>query len=358
MQLGNEMTEGLQGLITTDGIDLSSPVDTIDDWQARCAAGGGAVVCHEIGRSENGRPIVAFSFGRGPRRISLLAGSHPDEPVGPATLRALVAEVARTPDLFRPVLDHFRFRVIPHVNPDGEIRNAAWIRQWPDPEAYLRLAFREPPGRDVEFGYPDLRLENRRVAEFLAAGGPYHLHVSLHGMGFAEGGMLLIQPEWVERSAFLQEGFRANLAAHGIPLHDHDRSGEKGFVYLGPGFTTTPNSEAMRQYFLAREDAATAAGFGLSSMEYVRTLGGDPLCLVTELPLFLLGRREPESRPGKPAAYLEWRRQLPGIRRALEEGERIAPYLQEFGIRPLAVKTAVELQLGVIDLGLTTVADR
>jgi len=42
-----------------------------------------------IGHSREGREIAAYRLGRGPLRLSLIAGCHADEPVGPAMLRRL-----------------------------------------------------------------------------------------------------------------------------------------------------------------------------------------------------------------------------------------------------------------------------
>ena len=39
----------------------------------------------EIGRSRDCRPIGAWRGGQGPLSVSLVAGCHADEPVGPAT---------------------------------------------------------------------------------------------------------------------------------------------------------------------------------------------------------------------------------------------------------------------------------
>ena len=54
----------------------------------------------------------------------------------------------------------------------------------------------------------------------------------------------------------------------------------------------------MRRHFLDRGDPETAAVFRPSSMEYVRSLGGDPLTFVSEMPLFLLP--PPETAYGFP----------------------------------------------------------
>jgi hypothetical protein len=66
-----------------------------------------------------------------------------------------------------------------------------------------------------------------------------------------------------------------------------DRGGEKGFVKLADGFATRPDSRAMQAHFRGLGEDATAALFRPSSMETVRALGGDPLTIVSEMPLFL-----------------------------------------------------------------------
>lgn len=233
-----------------------------------------------IGTSEEGRPIEAFVLGRGPRRASLLGGAHADEPIGPITLRRLDSAPA-----------DFTFFVVPDVNPDGAERNRAWFDRFPDLDKYRELRRREPPGRDIEFGYPSMRPENAAVSAFLAEHGPFDLHMSLHGMGEADGALLLIDKHWIDRTEGLRAAYAEALRAEGLPLLDRDRKGEKGFSYIGPGFWTTPESDAMRAYFA--DEPETARCFHRNSMEFVRSLGGDPLCLVTEIPLFVDERPVP-----------------------------------------------------------------
>ena len=288
-----------------------------------------------IGQSEEGRPIHAYTIGTGARRVSLVAGAHADEPVGPETLRLVAARA----DLVAQLCPDCTFLVVPHVNPDGAARNREWRDRWPDAGAYRGGAVREPPGRDVEFGYPDLRPENRAVSDYLRAHGPFDLHMSLHGMAIAEGGMLLIERHWVDRTQALREAYRTRLEATGLGLHDQDRMGDKGFDYLGPGFWTTPEGGAMRAYFRERGDEAMAARFRDSSMEFVRSLGGDPLCLVTEIPLFLVPN--PAPTPGVPGAYLR-----------LRERWSEPDVMQKFGVTPVSLRLAMSLQLDALALGL------
>ncbi|MCB1036733.1 MAG: peptidase, partial [Acidobacteria bacterium] len=81
----------------------------------------------------------------------------------------------------------------------------------------------------------------------------------------------------------LRNKLTRTVSQMGFGLHDVDRKGEKGFHRIGPGFCTRPDSRAMAAFFIARGDAETAALFRPSSMELVRSLGGDPLTLVSEM---------------------------------------------------------------------------
>ena len=65
----------------------------------------------------------------------------------------------------------------------------------------------------------------------------------------------------------------------------------------------------MSEYFMAAGDPVTASLFRPSSMETVRSLGGDPLTLVSEMPLFItpgvgevLGTAGSDTRPVAGAA--------------------------------------------------------
>jgi hypothetical protein len=316
----------------------------------RGCAGGGAAF-HDLGQSEEGRPLYGVVMGTGPRTVSLVAGAHADEPVGPETLRTLILEGLRRPDHLDGLFEAYRFVIVPHVNPDGEARNRPWIEQWPGAEAYIQHRVRELPGRDIEFGYPAMRPENRIVASFLRAHAPMHLHMSLHGMGIAEGAMLLIERHWTFRTQPLRDAYAAAVTAAGLALHDHNRKGEKGFFYIEPGFTTTPEGDAMRTFFRAQGDLEMAARFHDSSMEYVRSLGGDPLCLVTELPLFTL-RRDEADAAGSASAYRAFRAQLPDLVRRAQRGQDIGADLEAFGIRPVPLQTLKRLQLHTIALAL------
>ncbi|WP_412063236.1 M14 family zinc carboxypeptidase [Rubrivirga sp. IMCC45206] len=318
-----------------------------------------------IGVSEEGRPIAGVTLGYGPRLATLVAGAHADEPVGPETLRTLVLEGLAARDWgaadggLHDLFERWTLRLVPHLNPDGEARNGPWIERFDasEPAAslghFLRGRRREPPGRDLEFGFPDLRPENRAATDFLFSGPPVSLHASLHGMAVSEGALLLVERHWLgtERDASLRAAFRDAASEAGLPLHDHDRGGDKGFLYGGPGFWSTPEGTAMRQHFLNAGDPETADRFRRSSMEQALATSGDaPLCVVTELPLFQVERRPGPA--GVPEALLAFREEMPALIGRAAEGDDLGDAVERYGITCPDLPTQVRLHLRALDAAL------
>ena len=269
-----------------------------------------------IGRSRQGRPLLGHRFGNGPLRINLVAGCHADEPVGPRLLQHLVRYLA-APD-GHTLGNEATWTVIPHLNPDGAQVNRTW--QVPGVERYDPLSFlinrvRELPGDDIEFGFPktdddrNARPENRAAYDFWKEGAPYDLHVSLHGMSVAAGPYFLVERSWWPAFEPASKELVARVKAKGYVLHDVERHGEKGFHRLAPGFCSRPDSRPMREHFMELGDPETASRFRPSSMEAIRDMSGDPLTLVTEMPLFLTPGVGAELGPPDPA-LLEWRSRI------------------------------------------------
>lgn len=345
---------------------LRTSDEVFDDLRTACEANPDLAQFRVIGRSEEGRQIAGITLGYGPRLVTLVAGAHADEPVGPETLRTFVLEGLTARDWLaegeglHALFEEFTFRIITHVNPDGEARNQAWIEEWPSLNAYLAHRVRELPGRDIEFGYPVMRPENRAASRYLFDYEPIALHMSLHGMGFAEGALLLIEKRWGERADGLKQGFGEAAGNAGLLLHDHDRGGDKGFRYYGPGFWSTPEGAAMRAHFEEAGDEETAEKFFLSSMEMAVQAGRDPktgrtpLCLVTELPLFVLDA-EYDHQSGDPGLLNRFKEELPELTLAAQKGENLSDRFAPFGLRVLDLETAVRLQLKTMELGLKAV---
>ena len=297
-----------------------------------------------IGQSRRGQDLFGITFGTGPRRVSIIAGSHADEPVGPATAQALPLILEES-----PLLEQYTFVVVPQINPDGADDNRAWFSEPPDLVRYAAGTVREPPGDDIEFGFgEDGRPENLAAMDFLSEHAPFVAHFSLHGMAFAEGAWYLICREWGDRTEGLRERLAARTAALDMPLHDIDRGGEKGFHRIAPGFCTTPTSTGMKAFF--QDDPEMAARFLPSSMEFVQSLGGDPLCMVSELPLFRIGKRSPSLEE---SVYWEVIDRFKSLRDTNGAGpEDIKAIARDFALEPVPIATQSALQVAMIEEAL------
>jgi hypothetical protein len=325
-----------------------------------------------IGTSRGGRAIHGFVFGSGATSISLIAGCHADEPVGPATLKSLAGFLSSLPAA-SPWLERMSWRLVPDANPDGRFVNRRWyeaITAVRDHQgntdrgyalgAYLEHVVRELPGDDIEFGFPrdnsdiEARPENRAVADFLAAGASYDLHGSLHGMGFAPGPWFLIEEAWIDRTSTLRAVLRQRVAEMGYRLFDPDRKGEKGFRRIDEGFSTRPDSVAMRRFFEDRGEEQIASRFRPSSMEHVRGLGGDPLTFVSEMPLFLTPVTT-DGRNLQSDGIKDFRARL---EIELSSGRDPLVLAHQIGISPMAIIDQQRLQLALLEAALRAVSAR
>lgn len=337
------------------------PVDPILDCR-RMAAG------EVIGRSREGRPLVAHRLGQGDLRVSLVGGCHADEPVGPAMLTRLAGYLSGLPE-DDELLAGITWLIAPHVNPDGAERNRGWSETLLgltdhagqadvgfDLPSYARNVVRELPGDDIEFGFPrdpddlEARPENRAVAEAMRSVAPLHLHGSFHGMAFAPGPWFLLDRTWIGRTAEMRNRLRRAVAGMGYGLLDWDRRGDKGFERIDRGFSTRPDSRAMRQHFLDLGDEKTAALFRPSSMETARSCGGDPLTFVSEMPLFL--HPDPTILGTDRNEFREWLAQVV----ASDDRTAVREEIAASGIRPMPIRDQMRLQLLLLQEAIGAVA--
>jgi len=319
-----------------------------------------------IGASREGRPVRGVRVGSGDLRVSLLAGCHADEPVGPRLLRRFLGFVSSLAPS-DPWRSDVEWWVLPHVNPDGAARNAGWTDGEParyDPVSCVASVERESPPDDVEFGFPrhpedaEARPENRAAfAWWREARGPFDLHASLHGMAVGEGPWFLVDADWRHRCGRLVRRCRRRTRELGHRLHDLDRGGEKGFERLAAGFATRPDSRAMRAHFMGRGEPEMAERFRPSSMETIRALGGDPLTLVSEVPLFRVEAFDPGGA-GDPTALRSWKRRLAEWRASLDEGVEpgtVRERMREAGLSPVPVGEQMDLQWTLVAAGIESV---
>ena len=148
---------------------------------------------------------------------------------------------------------------------------------------------------------------------------------------------------------------RRAVAALGYRLFDVDRGGEKGFRRIDEGFSTRPDSRAMAAHFVSRGDAATAALFRPSSMELVRSLGGDPLTLVSEMPLFLVPAAGEVPEVGRDDDGRRRFRDWLGRLRAGRSPEETRVAAERAGLRPMPIRDQMRLQLAFLAQALEAV---
>jgi hypothetical protein len=314
----------------------------------------------KLGRSREGRPVLGYRLGSGNVKVSLLAGCHADEPVGPRLLDRLVCHLHSSSG--GEALERFEWWIVPHINPDGAVRNDNWsagVGDQFDLATYLGGVVRESPGDDIEFGFPrdrddrDARPENRAVYDWWASDPkPFCLHVSLHGMAFAGGPWFLIDSDWASRCETLKARCRRATAELGYSLHDVERRGEKGFVRIERGFCTRPNSRAMASFFTERGDEKTARLFRPSSMETMRSFGGDTLTLVSEIPLFVLPGVGERVDPTDPIAD-RWRERVARWKERVDrDPEGVGAEIAASDVTPVPVGDQMRLQWEMIRGGV------
>lgn len=244
----------------------------------------------QIGSSREGRAIYAGKVGHGPIVLSVMAAAHPDEPTGTLTALHLLERLG-TDKRFAPLLDKITLHVVPQANPDGAARNAPWFSSWkseaPDLAAYFRHVARDLPKDDVEFGFADtppaaVRPENAALGAWLAGIGAIDHHASLHSMFLGGGALFLVTSADLQPHKGTLRFLLGEADAVGMPLHDKDRMGQKGFFRIGPGLQTAPTAEAMRAFFAGQPSAQS---FLLNSMQSVAKNNACPFSLVSEIPL-------------------------------------------------------------------------
>jgi hypothetical protein len=318
----------------------------------------------ELGRSREGRTVAGYRFGTGDVKVSLLAGCHADEPVGPRLLERLARYLASAHG--HEALARLQWWIVPHINPDGASRNASWsvgVDDRFDLAAYLLGAVRELPGDDLEFGFPrgdddaGARPENRAVYDWWRTDPtPFAVHASLHGMAFAGGPWFLIDPNWANRCDVVKARCREAARKLGYSLHDVERHGEKGFVRIERGFCTRPNSKAMAEFFIEKGDDDTARLFRPSSMETIRSFGGDTLTLVPEIPLFVLPGVGERINPTDRAAD-DWRERILGWKERIgRDPEGVGAEVAASGVRAVPVRDQMRLQWEMLRGGIEQVA--
>jgi len=88
-------------------------------------------------------------------------------------------------------------------------------------------------------------------------------------------------------------------------------------------------------------------------MEFVRSLGGDTLTLVSEMPLFILAGAGETVEPTDPVAEQFKTQMLPDIQRAAQDkSPDLESLLKAAGLTPMSIEEQMRLQLLFLEAGL------
>ncbi|MFJ9574520.1 M14 family zinc carboxypeptidase [Streptomyces bacillaris] len=240
-----------------------------------------------IGKSRSGEDLTMLIVpGDGPT-IQVVAGPHPNEPVGLATVSALARYVVTSPDARR-----CRWNLLPCIDPDGARLNETWWRTGPPTlESYHRQFFRQAEADQPDWGLPragfDAVLpEGQAVADAIDRAAPDCL-VSLHNSD--SGGTFCLSA--APHPALVPLLERAS-ARHGLPV-EAEPSDAIEWASPGPGVHVLPPAEQM--------SPAPDSGrrpFGASSVHHAGARGA-ALAFATETPMWT---SRPHDFPSEDAA--------------------------------------------------------
>ncbi|MGV9385517.1 M14 family zinc carboxypeptidase [Nonomuraea sp. NPDC003707] len=241
-----------------------------------------------IGASRLGDPLHTVTVGDGPADAVVIAGPHPNEPVGALTALTLVELLCRDQRL-RTELG-FRWHVVACADPDGARLNEGWYGRPGDRRAYAEHFYRPGLADQVEWTFPlagadysfDRPLPETAALMRLMDEVRPSLVCSLHN-GEYQGAFFYLN----RRDATLAERLAALPGLEGIGLH-HGEPELPGAEPIVPAVYLTPPGSQAGQAF----------GAGGSSADYAAAFGA--LHLVTEVPTWADERVADQSPSGRP----------------------------------------------------------
>ncbi|WP_043630863.1 M14 family zinc carboxypeptidase [Nonomuraea candida] len=264
---------------------------SVDALQAelreRAAARPGLVRSRRIGTSRLGEPLHAVTVGEGPADAVVIAGPHPNEPVGSLTVLALLDLLCEEPAL-RAELG-LRWHIVACADPDGARLNEGWYGRPADRRAYATHFYRPDLADQVEWTFPlatagyrfDRPLPETRALMRLMDEVRPSLVCSLHN-GEYQGAFFYLN----RHDAALARRLAALPGLEGLPLH-HGEPELPGAAPIVPAVHLTPPGSRVGRAF----------GAGGSSADYAAAFGA--LHLVTEVPAWADVRVADRSPAGR-----------------------------------------------------------
>lgn len=261
---------------------------SVDALQAElhelAAAHPDLVRLRRIGASRLGEPLHALAIGDGPADAVVIAGPHPNEPVGALTALTLIRLLCQN-----PASPGYRWHIVACADPDGARLNEGWYAKPGDRRAYAEHFYRPDLTDQVEWTFPlvsgDYRFdrplpETTALMRLMDEVRP-SLVCSLHN-GEYQGAFFYLN----RRDAVLAERLAGLPGMEGLPLH-HGEPELPGAEPMAPAAYLTPDGARVGPAF----------GAGGSSADYAARFGA--LHLVTEVPFWADERVADQSAAGR-----------------------------------------------------------
>ncbi|SNT20933.1 Zinc carboxypeptidase [Streptosporangium subroseum] len=264
---------------------------TVDALQAElqelAAARPDQVRLCRIGDSRLGEPLHAVTVGDGPADAVVIAGPHPNEPVGALTALTLIKLLCEDSKLQAEL--GLRWHVVACADPDGARLNEGWYARPGDRRAYAEHFYRPDLADQVEWTFPlttdayrfDQPLPETQALMRLMDGVRPSLVCSLHN-GEYQGAFFYLN----RHDATLARRLAALPGLEGLPLH-HGEPELPGAEPIVPAVYLTPPGAQVGKAF----------GSGGSSADYSAAFGA--LHLVTEVPTWADERVADQSPTGR-----------------------------------------------------------
>ena len=112
----------------------------------------------------------------------------------------------------------------------------------------------------------------------------------------------------------------------------------------------------MKEHFIGLNDSRTARLFLPSSTEWIQSLGSDPLCVVSELPLFLVGKLSPSLQEPVSKALREELDRLRASPPDLDTAT-LQQIEADYQLTTVPLELQVRLQISMIILALTAILE-
>ncbi|WND36460.1 M14 family zinc carboxypeptidase [Streptomyces sp. BB1-1-1] len=280
-----------------------------------------------VGSSRAGEPLELLTFRGGPLSVLVVAGPHPNEPVGGATVLSLARYLLARPE----TRDGIGWHLMLSSDPDGGRLNEGWSTEWPvSLETYHRHFYRPPVDAQPECCFPVVGFtgqlpETRALMSMVDELRPA-LSVSLHNSD--TGGAFLMASR---ADGGLVDVLSASADRHGIPL-EAIPSDCVGLPSPGAGVFVMPEPLAVADRPTPLPGEWVPAGG--SSMHYVARHGG--LGISPEVPMWRTAPIKLAAEDG--AAY------------RCEAVRVLTRVLERVPSRPSVFLAAVEEQIAIMRL--------